>query len=46
MQVMVKDMMRRKLIPALISIVLGIVIIIARKSAVDLLVKIIGGLFI
>ena len=28
MQVMVKDMMRRKLIPALISVVLGIVIII------------------
>ena len=46
MQIMVKEMMRRKLIPALISIVLGIVIIIARKSAVDLLVKIIGGLII
>ena len=46
MQVMVKDMMRRKLIPALLSIALGIAIIIARKSAVDLLVKIMGGLVI
>ena len=42
----VKDMLRRKTIPALLSIALGIVIIIARRSAVDLLVKIVGGLVI
>ena len=38
--------MKSKLVPAVLSIVLGIVIIIARRAAVDLLVKIIGGLVI
>ncbi len=46
MQYMIKDLMRRKVIPAMLSIALGIVIIIARRSAVDLLVRIMGGLVI
>ena len=42
----VKQLMRGKLVPAVLSIVLGIVIIIARRAAVDVLVKVIGGLVI
>ena len=40
----VKQLMKGKLVPAVLSIVLGIVIIIARRAAVDVLVKVIGGL--
>ena len=43
---MIKDLLKRKVIPAVLSIALGIVIIIARRAALDLLVKIIGGLII
>ncbi len=46
MEYRVKQLLRGKLVPAVLSIVLGIVIIIARRAAVDLLVKIIGGLVI
>ena len=42
----VKQLLKSKLVPALLSILLGIVIIIARRAALDLLVKIIGGLVI
>ena len=42
----VKQLVRGKLVPAVLSIVLGIVIIIARRAAVDVLVKVIGGLVI
>ena len=42
----VKRMMRGKLVPAVLSIVLCIVIIIARRAAVDVLVKVIGGLIV
>ena len=38
MQYMIKNLMRRKLVPALLSVALGLVIIIARSAAVDLLV--------
>ncbi len=43
---MIRDMMKRKTTAALLSIALGIVIIIARRAALDLLVKIIGGMVI
>ena len=46
MEYRVKQLLRSKVVPAVLSIVLGIVIIIARRAAVDLLVKIIGGLVI
>ena len=46
MEYRVKQMLGSKLVPAVLSIVLGIVIVIARRSALDLLVKIIGGLVI
>ena len=46
MEYRVKSLLKSKLVPAILSIVLGIIIIIARRSAVDLLVKIIGGLVI
>ena len=42
----VKQLMKGKLVPAVLSIVLGIVIIIARRAAVDVLVKVIGGLIV
>jgi len=42
----VQEVLKRKIIPAILSIVLGIVIIIARRSALDVLVKIIGGIVI
>lgn len=46
MKYMIKDLMKGKLVPALISIALGIIIILARKSALDVLVKVVGGLAI
>ena len=46
MEYRVKQLLKGKLVPAMLSIVLGIVIIIARRAAVDVLVKIIGGLVI
>ena len=46
MKYMIKDLMKGKLVPALISIALGIIIIIARRAALDVLVKIVGGLMI
>ena len=46
MEYRVKQLLRSKVVPAVLSIVLGIVIIIARRAAVDLLVKIAGGLAI
>ena len=46
MEYRVKQLLNSKLVPAVLSIVLGIIIVIARRSAVDLLVKIIGGLVI
>ena len=46
MKYMIKDWMKRKIIPAILSIALGILIIIARRSALDLLVKIVGGMMI
>ena len=39
-----RELLRNKTINALVSIALGIIIIIARRAALDLLVKIIGGL--
>ena len=42
----VKQLLKSKMVPALLSVALGIVIIIARRAALDLLVKIIGGLVI
>ena len=41
-----RELMKQKLVPAVLSIALGIVIIIARRAALDLLIKIIGGLII
>ena len=41
-----KLLMKNKMIPALLSIALGIVLVIARRAALDLLVRIIGGLII
>lgn len=46
MEYKVKQLMNSKLVPAVMSIVMGIILIIARRSAVDLLVKIAGGLVI
>ena len=46
MKYMIRNLMKEKLAPGLLSIALGIVIIIARRAALDLLVKIIGGLVI
>ena len=46
MEYRVKQLLNSKLVPAVLSIVLGIVIVIARRSAVDLLVRIAGGLLI
>ena len=46
MEYRVKQLLKSKLIPAVLSIVLGIIIVIARRSAVDLLVKIVGGIVI
>ena len=42
----IRELLRGKLMAALLSIALGIVIIIARRAALDLLVKIMGGLVI
>ena len=42
----VRQFLKSKLVPALLSIVLGIVIIIARRAALDLLVRVIGGVVI
>ena len=39
----VKELLRTKMIPALLSVVLGIALIIARKAALDVLVQIIDG---
>ncbi len=41
-----REMLKNKTINALVSVALGIVIIIARRAALDLLVKIIGGLIL
>ena len=46
MKYMIRDLIKNKAVPALLSIALGIVIIIARRATLDLLVKIIGGLVI
>ena len=46
MRNLVREMMKSRLVPALLSIALGIVIIIARRAALDLIVKIIGGLVV
>ena len=46
MEYRVKQLLKSKLIPAVLSIVLGIIIVIARRSAVDLLVKIAGGIVV
>lgn len=42
----ISQLLKAKLVPALLSIVLGIVIVVARRAAVDLLIKIAGGLVI
>ena len=42
----VRHLLKSKMVPALLSIALGIVIIIARRAALDLLVMIIGGLVV
>ena len=41
-----RELLRNKIMSAVLSIALGIVIIIARRAALDLLVKIIGGLIL
>ena len=41
-----RELLKNKTITALLSIALGIIIIIARRAALDLLVKIIGGLIL
>ncbi len=41
-----RELLRNKLMSAVMSVALGIVIIIARRAALDLLVKIIGGLIL
>ena len=46
MKDIIRDLTKNKLAPALLSIALGIIIIVARRAALDLLVKIIGGLVI
>lgn len=40
----IRTLMKGKLIPAILSIVLGIVLIVARRAALDVLVKIVGVL--
>ena len=42
----VKRLLRAKLVPALLSIVFGIVLIIARRSAVEIAVKIAAGMLV
>ena len=46
MEYRVKQLLKSKMVPAVLSIVLGVVIIIARRAAVDLLVKILGGIIV
>lgn len=46
MEYRIRQLLRSKVVPAMLSIALGIVIIIARRAALDLLVKIVGGLVI
>ena len=46
MEYRVKQLLNSKLVPALLSVVLGIVIIIARRAALDVLVPVIGALVI
>ena len=41
-----RELLKNKMVTALLSIALGIIIIIARRAALDLLVKIIGGLIL
>ncbi len=41
-----RELLKNKMVNALLSVALGIVIIIARRAALDLLVKIIGGLIL
>ena len=41
-----RELLKNKTVNALLSVALGIVIIIARRAALDLLVKIIGGLIL
>lgn len=46
MEYRINQLLKGKMIPAVLSIALGIVIIIARRAALDLLVKIVGGMVI
>lgn len=41
-----KQLLRSKMVPAFMSIAVGIAVLIARKAALDVMVKIIGGLMI
>lgn len=46
MEYKVRQLLKNKMVPALLCIALGILIVIARRAAVDFLVKCIGGLVI
>ena len=46
MEYKVRELLKNKAMAAVLSVALGIVIIIARRAALDLLIKIIGGLVI
>lgn len=39
-------LLRKKIVPAVLSVIMGIVIVIARRAALDFMVKIIGGMTI
>ena len=42
----IKVLLRKKIVPAVLSIAMGIALILARRAAVDVIVKIFGGLMI
>ena len=46
MEYKIRELLKNKAMAAVLSVALGIVIIIARRAALDLLVRIIGGLVI
>ena len=46
MEYRMKQLLNSKLVPALLSVVLGIMIIIARRAALDVVVRVAGALVI
>lgn len=46
MNVILKQLLRRKIVPAVLSILLGVAVIIARRGALELIVRVVGGFVI